>query len=242
MNTAIIDEQQANFKNICRNYVIQVLDERELSASALARELGVAVTTITRILDKKATHAPSINLLWHIAEYSKIPMPSEIAKNFKPNSVPTKAPGRPTCEAEADRNFPVPIIVVRPSNRTRPATAGVASGSFVETRPGAVSMGSMTRPPWLIGVKDAYCLQVAGSEMAPVLRPGDIVYLDPDRAAKPGDDVAVWLTEGGMRLRHFEQQDGHTYRFWSFGAKAEQPEIIPADQIFALDVVCSIVR
>jgi hypothetical protein len=42
MNTAVIDEQQANFKNICRDYVIKVLDERELSATALVRELGVA--------------------------------------------------------------------------------------------------------------------------------------------------------------------------------------------------------
>jgi transcriptional regulator with XRE-family HTH domain len=244
MNTAVIDEQQTNFKNICRDYVIKVLDERELSATALVRELGVAVTTITRILDRKTSHTPSINLLWHIAEYSKIPLPAEIVKNFEVPQVLMGFSNCPLCKAELDHNFPVPIIIPRPSHRprTRPVAAGVVPGPFAETRLGAVSMGSMERPPWLIGVKNAYCLQVATSEMVPVLRPGDIVYFDPDRVAIPGDDVAVWLRAGGMKLRSFEQHDGHTYHFRSFSAKTEPLEAIPADQIAVLDVVCSIVR
>lgn len=47
------------------------------------------------------------------------------------------------------------------------------------------------RPPALATARNLYALYIAGSSMEPRYRPGDLVFVSPDRPARPGDDVVV---------------------------------------------------
>ena len=47
------------------------------------------------------------------------------------------------------------------------------------------------RPPALTGVADLYALEVKGDSMFPKFEPGDIIYVHPHRAYRPGDVVVI---------------------------------------------------
>lgn len=68
---------------------------------------------------------------------------------------------------------------------------GTAAASIV----GAVTLGRTVgyerRPPALRNVPDAYALYVAGDSMIPRYFPGDIVYVNPHRPCRQGDDVVI---------------------------------------------------
>lgn len=49
------------------------------------------------------------------------------------------------------------------------------------------------RPPGIAGSKTVFCVYVQGDSMAPWRQPGELVYLNPDRPARPGDYVVVEL-------------------------------------------------
>ncbi len=51
----------------------------------------------------------------------------------------------------------------------------------------------ITRPPALVGARDAYAIYYHGSSMEPRFRQGDVGVVDPRRPAAPGDDVVVQL-------------------------------------------------
>lgn len=48
-------------------------------------------------------------------------------------------------------------------------------------------------PPALVNATGIYALLVEGNSMAPRYRPGDLIFLDPHRKHRPGDDVIVRL-------------------------------------------------
>lgn len=68
---------------------------------------------------------------------------------------------------------------------------GTAAASIV----GAVTLGQaigfLRRPPALLSTPDAYALYVAGDSMEPRYRSGDIVYVNPHRPCRQGDDVVI---------------------------------------------------
>jgi len=68
---------------------------------------------------------------------------------------------------------------------------GTAAASIV----GAVTLGRTVgyerRPPALRNVPDAYALYVAGDSMIPRYFPGDVVYVNPHRPCRQGDDVVI---------------------------------------------------
>lgn len=57
-------------------------------------------------------------------------------------------------------------------------------------------IGYTVRPPTLIGNIDAYALYIPNSDMAPRLRKGDIIYVDPHWPVIPMSDVVVHIKSG----------------------------------------------
>jgi len=51
------------------------------------------------------------------------------------------------------------------------------------------------RPPFLIGVPDAYAVYIDDRSMFPVLRPGHMIYVHPLKPARPEDLVVIQVSE-----------------------------------------------
>jgi phage repressor protein C with HTH and peptisase S24 domain len=57
-------------------------------------------------------------------------------------------------------------------------------------------VGVTERPSYLEGVEDAFAVYVAGDSMSPRFKPGEMVYVNPNRPPAAGDDVLVEMTDG----------------------------------------------
>jgi len=64
---------------------------------------------------------------------------------------------------------------------------------------GADVLSLTYRPIELLNVATAYAVYVHGDSMSPRFEPGELLYVDPVRPARPGDDVVI------------QMQDGHGY-------------------------------
>lgn len=88
----------------------------------------------------------------------------------------------------------IDAAVTMPDPTTLPAdvpvlgtAAGSAVGAFVMDGP----IDWVRRPPGLARTRKVYALYVAGDSMAPMHRPGDLVFVSPDRPAIAGDVVII---------------------------------------------------
>ncbi len=103
---------------------------------------------------------------------------------------------------------------------TRPAGAGVPTSAIpgaIYTAPDLPILGSARgglsghvalngnelvafsrtyRPIYLIGVGNAYAINIVGTSMEPALRDGSLAYVDPTKNVEPGDDVVIVQTNG----------------------------------------------
>lgn len=73
---------------------------------------------------------------------------------------------------------------------------GGAEGDFEMN--GAI-VDYVRRPPGIAGTRDVFALYVTGDSMEPRYRPGDLVYVNPTRPPRAGDDVVVELLPAGGR-------------------------------------------
>lgn len=71
---------------------------------------------------------------------------------------------------------------------------GAVEGFFMENDQ---SIGSVSRPPALTGVPDAYAIYVVGESMAPMHSAGELRFVHPHKPARPGDTVLIYLAQDG---------------------------------------------
>lgn len=93
----------------------------------------------------------------------------------------SNAPGAMTeVDASSFERLPldVPVLGV--------AAASVAGAFVVDGE-----IDRVRRPPGLTHAKNVYALYVRGDSMSPRYRPGELIFVSPDRPAGAGDDVVV---------------------------------------------------
>ena len=66
--------------------------------------------------------------------------------------------------------------------------------------------GFVDRPANLIGVSNAYAVDVPDSTMFPAFKPGTHVWVNPNKAVHPGNDVVVRLKSGQVLLRTLKRR------------------------------------
>lgn len=92
------------------------------------------------------------------------------------------------------------------------AVYGTAAGSVLGTLTMTTEVVEwVTRPMALAGKKDIYALYVVGSSMEPRYFAGDIVFIDPHRPPRQGDDVIIQTrdhTSGGTQasIKRYERR------------------------------------
>ena len=68
--------------------------------------------------------------------------------------------------------------------------AGAVEGAFQMNNDGS-PIDTVRRPDSLLGAKNVYALYVQSDSMIPQYKPGDLIYVHPDRVAQIGDSVVV---------------------------------------------------
>ena len=112
-------------------------------------------------------------------------------------------------------DLPVGWDNVRPSHqpnmRGTPVLSWITAGELCESQ----SYSQITEPEdWMPTPRKAgpntYALKVSGKSMTPKYQDGCFIYVDPDQAVNPGDDVVVCTPEGGTTFKRLNQ-DGDVF-------------------------------
>lgn len=172
----------------------------QMKPTGLAREIGVAVTTITRPFNGTATTRLSQPTLEKLRErWPDFPgwkRPLEVVPPT--NAIPKKLEGAP--DIVLPRDLPVfgtSLGAPRDFNGIAIEQIMLNSGNVID---------HIQRPAILHGKDYAYALYVQGSSMDPRFEDGDTIYVTDSRRAKPpriGEDVVVYI-------RDLDEDDGAT--------------------------------
>lgn len=91
--------------------------------------------------------------------------------------------------------------------RRLPIVGYARGGSDVMTINPDHPMGSVEAPPSLVGVDDAYAIEVVGDSHAPRLRAGETAYVHPHKALTKECDCVVKLHDGSAIVASFIRMD-----------------------------------
>jgi len=85
----------------------------------------------------------------------------------------------------------IPVLVSAVNYQQDLPILGTAAASIIGAVTLSQPIGYLRRPPALLSTPDAYALYVAGDSMEPRYRSGDVVYVNPHRPCRQGDDVVI---------------------------------------------------
>lgn len=193
-------------QSIARDYIGRIVAATGLSATQIAREVGLAPSTLTRIYPQpQVKHTLSARTIAKIDRRFPGHMPPGPSlpplANGMPHAFETNGGARVNGVDERRPSFAgfapfrnIPINVSALAEEPYPARTDqgvtpveVLEYSFTET------LGFINRPPALDSHTDVRAIYFAGSAMEPRLRTGEPAFIDVRRPPRKGDEVAVVL-------------------------------------------------
>lgn len=94
--------------------------------------------------------------------------------------------------------------------------------------------------PWPTTDPNAYALRVRGDSMQPRMRPGEILVVEPNAQAQPGDDVVVRTKNGRKMVKQLLLRKAGSITLGSIN-QAHQQTTIPLEEIESVHLVGAIV-
>lgn len=175
-----------------------LLAKHDLKPGAAATLLGVASQpTIHRVI--KGEREPSLELLLAVSRHFNVSTDDLLRTDLasgEPVEAPSVSPG-PTIKGL------VPLLTSVQAGDWREIAGSFQHGDAIKWLPCPVKHGPRT-----------FCLRVEGESMRnpgakPSYEPGDILFVDPDVAAKPGDRVVVRLhSQEAATFKQYLEEDG----------------------------------
>jgi phage repressor protein C with HTH and peptisase S24 domain len=188
---------------VARQYLEQIMRETGMSGAALAREAGIAPSTINRVLnDPNVKHTLSLRTMLKIEKATGVPIPANLLKPRQSTVTPMrKISVAPTPNASQDKNSFYPNDPRR--DLSMAGTIDSVTGELtIRTTMGATLV---ERPASLVG-RQGYCVTMNDGSMYPVYSEGFPLYVDEDRAPVAGDDIVVRFKDGRALIRRFVER------------------------------------
>jgi SOS-response transcriptional repressor LexA len=187
-----LEEENKKYPDLTRTYISSVLEHCNLSATSLAKLIGVSTSSITRALDEKMSYQASPMRLYHIYRLTQLPLPKELAEMF------------------GERDAHQPLKTASSPSTLIPILQILQHG-------GVEIVDHIDRPPMpVLKGRNAFGLYVQNDKMEPVLKMGHLVFADPARLPKPDDDVVVHLSSKQVAIYRFISTNKDFYMFKTF--------------------------
>jgi len=97
----------------------------------------------------------------------------------------------PAEDASTVTRDPVPVPAQSTMPKSVPVHGTVVGGSVGDFEFNGEVVDYVRRPPGIANTKGVFALYVSGDSMWPRYRPGALIYLNPSRPPRPGDDVVI---------------------------------------------------
>lgn len=187
-----------DYQTAARRYLESVLKQTGLTATEVARRVGLASTTLTRFLnDPDWKHTLSARTLAKIEQHTGHALPAELGGAILNKNSPSLRYG------EAQRaDSPIP-----PSGgRDLPVQGSISgNGDDVIVFNGPVS-AYVERPWFLLGNPRAYAVYMHGESMEPAYAVGHLLYVNPAIPPAPGQDVLVQTKDGRGLVKRLKRR------------------------------------
>jgi phage repressor protein C with HTH and peptisase S24 domain len=167
---------------LLRAYLEEVMRVRDWTSTQLARESGVAPSTINRFLnDKNVAHELSLVTLRKIAVASGVPIPSEVLPSEEKKGI-----SEPNVDLTQRTEW-------QAGPKDLPVMGRAAGGGLADWYEMTGEVDRVERPPALEAVTNGYALFMSGTSMEPRYYAGETIYIHPDRPITRDCFVVVQL-------------------------------------------------
>jgi phage repressor protein C with HTH and peptisase S24 domain len=168
------------------------LQRSGLSQAELARRVGMKQPSISAIITGETTHtkfAPEMARELGVAVEWLLTGEGPIE--------PSPQQQTPILEVDPTRIVEIPDRTAMPLNV--PVYGIAVGGSAADFQLNGEIVDYVRRPPGLMNAKRVFAIYVQGESMEPRYENGDLVYLNPDRPARSGDDVVIQMKPNGHK-------------------------------------------
>lgn len=191
-----------------RTNLTYLFDKNKTNPHAAAREIGVSQPTLHRLLTQPQVR-PSASTLHKLATYFGVTVDALLTKDLF--EYPTVAPQR----YSVSESTPTNVREGPDITGVVPLLTSVQAGEWCDI---AHAFQQEDAQDWIpCPVKHGprtFCLVVEGESMKnpgvkPSYEPGDIIFVDPDRVASPGDRVVARLeNQPAATFKQYWEEDG----------------------------------
>lgn len=92
---------------------------------------------------------------------------------------------------------PIPLPGFATLPRDLPVRGVAVGGTDADFQLNGETVDYVRRPPGLAKVRDAFAIYVVGDSMSPRFEEGELLFINPHRPARPGDDVLIEMKPNG---------------------------------------------
>jgi transcriptional regulator with XRE-family HTH domain len=174
-----------------RAWVEQILAALGMNMTALAKEIGMSQSTLSKALSDHPSRRVSDRMLQLIANYAGRQVPPEIMASAVRGRAPRSRPDAPDRVVIRD---PISGAVAPSPEADVPVWAAIANRRDNLFAINPVAMEWARRHRGIAGARSVAALRMPGEFMAPWRRPNELVYVNPSQHAFAGDHALLKLS------------------------------------------------
>lgn len=207
-----------------------------ISLTAMAKRAKMDPSNLTRLVNPKTKHGPSLKTLSAVARLTGLPIPSAIVNSPIANPQPLRQDYGTDSGAGSARSTPTPIPhpaapLLGPLDL--PVLGRAQGGTGVlRIQTDETPIEWTNRPAQLIGVSEAYALHVVGDSIAPAYNHGDIAYVHPGWPIAAGNVVVVQLADDTAVIKVYVSESDDVVRLRQLAPAGDLT--VPKDRVRAI--------
>lgn len=172
--------------------LIQARESAKMKPAAVGRALGLSRQAVYKW--ETGVNEPATETLTKVAELYGVNMDWLATGRGEPRGAFTHSSlTQSTSLPEDGVIYDAPLPNRASMRKDVPVLGVVVGGTNADFTVNGEVIDFVRRPPGLLMAKEAYAVYVTGESMSPRYERGDLVYVDPRRPARNGDDVVIQM-------------------------------------------------
>jgi transcriptional regulator with XRE-family HTH domain len=222
-----------NPKKVVIEWIDHILDRKKWDGTKLARESGLAPSTILRLInDPDHPFVPSLKTLQKIAEGSGYPIPRKVTEALGAPKMEAPEPGAEDDYSEGRRGRSRTSTVELRHVSSLPAALQASAGSKRDAYVAA--------PPQLEGDETAFAFYMPDDTLDPLLKSGSLIFVTKRRDPVGGDLVMITDKNDRTRVRLMTGIDESGVRLTKITSTEE--ETVGFDDLKEIAIIVATIR
>lgn len=215
------------------SFIYEAMEAMGVTATELSRKAGLDASTLNKFLRNPAASDLSLKTITKISSISGLQFP-KLSHNVQ---LPVAKRGQP--RGSVDLQSTIPVMGGRQRDLPIYGEDQLGSMGYAFGDPASPTLlGYVERPADLTDNDRAYAVRVKDDSMSPRFRAGEMIFVDPTRPAKPGDEVMVRCKDGEGWVKRLVSRDLDGIRTDSYQPDGEAT--FPNEELAGIHVIVGV--